>query len=75
MVSQSLQKYFKTIICQKIWYDKRRPHLSSLIVSDQISRSEALKKINEPLYDENELEVDLDFLCKKLEIEKLILTK
>ena len=55
---------------KKFGYDKRRPHLSSLIVSDQISRSEALKKINEPLYDENELEVDLDFLCKKLEIER-----
>ena len=55
---------------KKFGYDKRRPHLSSLISLDQISRSEALKKINEPLYDENELEVDLDFLCKKLEIER-----
>lgn len=52
----------------KFGYDKRRPHLSSLIVSGQITRDEALAKLDEPLYDPRELEIDLDYFCKKLRI-------
>ena len=55
---------------KKFGYDKRLPHLSSLIVSGQLSREEALKKLKEPLYDEDELEVDINFLCKKLRISR-----
>lgn len=49
-------------------YDKRRPHLSSLIVSGQMTREAALAALAEPLYDPQELEIDLDYLCKKLRI-------
>jgi len=49
-------------------YDKRRPHFSSLIVSGQMSRDEAIEKLAEPLYSANELEVDIAYLCKKLGI-------
>ena len=52
----------------KFGYDKRRPHLSSLIVSDQITREEALEKLAEPLYDPQELEIDIGYFCKKLRI-------
>jgi N-acetyl sugar amidotransferase len=55
---------------KKFGFDKRLPHLSSLIVSGQMTRDEALKKIEEPLYDEGELEVDINFLCKKLRISR-----
>lgn len=49
-------------------YDKRRPHLSSLIVSGQITREEAMTKLAEPLYQPNELEIDITYFCKKLRI-------
>jgi hypothetical protein len=50
----------------KFGYDKRRPHFSSLVVSGQLSREEALNKLAEPLYSPNELEEDTSYLCKKL---------
>jgi N-acetyl sugar amidotransferase len=52
-------------------FDKRRPHLSSLIVSGQLTRSEALQQLSEPLYEPLELENDLDYLCKKLRITRV----
>lgn len=52
----------------KFGYDKRIPHFSSLIVSGQMSRDEALAKLQEPLYDPRELELDIAYFCKKLRI-------
>jgi N-acetyl sugar amidotransferase len=52
----------------KFGYDKRRPHLSSLIVSGQITRKEAISAIEEPLYSPDELENDITYFCKKLQI-------
>jgi aminotransferase len=52
----------------KFGYDKRRPHLSSLIVSGQMKRDEALAELEKPLYDPRELEVDIAYFCKKLRI-------
>lgn len=54
----------------KFGYDKRRPHLSSLIVSGQMTREEALAKLEEPLYDPQELEIDIAYFCKKLRISR-----
>ena len=54
----------------KFGYDKRRPHLSSLIVSGQMTRDEAVEKLREPLYDPAELETDIIFFCKKLQISR-----
>ena len=48
--------------------DKRKPHLSSLIVSGLLSREDALKALQEPLYDEQELIDDKKFIASKLEI-------
>ncbi len=50
----------------KFGYDKRRAHLSSLIVSGQITREEALKEMEKPLYDPIELKEDIEFLSKKM---------
>jgi N-acetyl sugar amidotransferase len=55
---------------RKYGYDKRLPHLSSLIVSGQISRADAIKALDEPLYDPFELGNDLDYFCKKLRINR-----
>jgi N-acetyl sugar amidotransferase len=53
---------------KRFGYDKRLPHLSSMIMSNSISREEALKKIDEPLYNETELINDINYLVKKLDI-------
>lgn len=54
----------------KFGYDKRLPHLSSLVASGQMTRDEALSKLNEPLYDPKELETDIEYFCKKLRISR-----
>lgn len=60
-------KFYQGHLLPTKWgFDKRLPHLSSLIVSGQITRDEALKKLQEPRYDPRELEEDIDFFCKKL---------
>jgi hypothetical protein len=52
----------------KFGYDKRLPHLSSLIVSGQMTREEALAELEKPLYDPRELVTDIAYFCKKLRI-------
>lgn len=57
--------------------DKRRPHFSSQILSDQISREQALEELQKPLYEEVELQEDKAYIAKKLcisveEFDKLI---
>ncbi|MCY7288735.1 MAG: hypothetical protein LH624_10935, partial [Cryobacterium sp.] len=52
----------------KFGFDKRRPHLSSLIASGGITRERALELLSEPLYDEDELRRDRQYLCRKLRI-------
>jgi len=54
----------------KFGYDKRLPHYSSLIVSGQMTRDEALAKLQEPLYEPRELEADIAYFCKKLRISR-----
>lgn len=53
---------------RKFGFDKRLPHISSLIASGQMTRAEGLAKLAEPLYDAEELEIDLNYFCKKLRI-------
>lgn len=65
LFTKFFQNYY---LPQKFGIDKRRPHLSSLIVSGQITRGEALVKLNEPLYDSLELKNDITYFCKKLNI-------
>jgi len=54
----------------KFGYDKRLPHYSSLIVSGQMTREEALFRLEQPLYDPRELETDIAYFCKKLRISR-----
>lgn len=46
--------------------DKRRAHLSNLILSGQITRDEALLEITMPPYPDDEQISDLDYVTKKL---------
>lgn len=50
----------------KFGYDKRKAHLSSLVVSGQMSRDQALAELGKPLYDPKLLEEDKGFIAKKL---------
>jgi N-acetyl sugar amidotransferase len=64
-------KFFQNYyLPQKFGFDKRRPHFSSLVVSGQMSRDEAVQALNEPLYDPRELEDDISYFCKKLRIQR-----
>lgn len=49
-------------------YDKRRAHLSSLILSGQMTRDEALRELENLPYDESTLRQDFCFITKKLGI-------
>lgn len=49
-------------------YDKRKAHLSSLIVSGEISRDEAIRKLDKPIYPPEQFEEDKLFILKKLGI-------
>jgi N-acetyl sugar amidotransferase len=60
-------KFFQAYwLPSKFGFDKRRAHLSSMIVSGQINRDEALKEMEKPLYDMQELKEDIEFLAKKM---------
>ncbi len=50
----------------KFGYDKRKAHFSSLIVAGQMTRDEALRELEKPLYTDNELAEDMAFVAKKL---------
>ena len=58
-------------------FDKRAMHFSSLIVSGQMSRAEALQKLKEPCIDPLHAKHDLKFVARKLkftenELQKII---
>lgn len=54
----------------KFGYDKRKLHYSSMILSGQLSREEAAIKLAEPLYAADELEIDIEYFCKKMRINR-----
>ncbi len=50
--------------------DKRIPHFSSEIVSQQLTRDEALSLLEKPLYLPGALERDIQFICRKIDISR-----
>ncbi|MDR9498529.1 MAG: N-acetyl sugar amidotransferase [Hydrogenovibrio sp.] len=62
-------KFFQNYyLPSKFNMDKRRPHLSSQILSGELTRAEALEELQKPLYDEVELREDKAYIAKKLKI-------
>jgi N-acetyl sugar amidotransferase len=53
---------------KKFGYDKRRAHFSSLILTGQLSRDEALQRLAQPSYDETQALKDMEFVAKKLDL-------
>jgi aminotransferase len=62
------QEYY---LPKKFNIDKRKAHLSSLILSKQISRDEAIEILNKPSYDIESEDQTIDYICKKLEISRV----
>ncbi|CAG0930632.1 hypothetical protein PLCT1_01433 [Planctomycetaceae bacterium] len=58
--------YQAHILPTKFEVDKRRIHLSDLIMNGEITREQALAELAKPLYDPAVLEQDRDYVCKKL---------
>lgn len=62
-------KFFQAYcLPERFGYDKRRAHLSSLVLAGQMSRDAALAELEKPMYPPDELEEDLEFVRKKLEL-------
>jgi len=52
----------------KFGYDKRRAHFSSLILTKQMTRDDALKKIAQRAYDEETIAQDFEYVATKLDL-------
>jgi len=65
LFTRFFQAYYLPV---KFGYDKRRAHLSSLIVSGQMMREEALRELEMPTYPSDKLQEDKEFVAKKLGI-------
>ena len=63
-----------TKVAQLVWFakkfrvDKRHSHLSSLIVSGQMTRDEAIVELQKLMYDEEKMEYDTQFVLNELNI-------
>lgn len=53
---------------KKFGYDKRRVYFSSLILTKQMTREEAIESIAQPAYDEQMMFQDFEYIAKKLEL-------
>jgi N-acetyl sugar amidotransferase len=61
-------KFFQSYyLPHKFGIDKRRAHLSSLIISGQMTRDEALKAMEQNPFTESEINDDLEYVAKKLD--------
>jgi N-acetyl sugar amidotransferase len=60
-------RFFQNYILPvKFGVDKRKAHLSNLIFSGQLTKSEALIEISKPIYQPEDLKKDYEFVLKKL---------
>lgn len=53
---------------KKFGYDKHRAHFSSLILTKQMTRDEALQKIAQPAYNEETIAHEFEYIAKKLDL-------
>ena len=54
------------ILPKKFFVDKRRLHLSTLVISNQLTRDEALEILTEPPYKVETEEEDIEYFLKKM---------
>lgn len=53
---------------KKFKFDKRKSHLSSMIVSNQMTREKALEELSEPIYDKKQMDEWMNYIAKKIGI-------
>lgn len=53
---------------KKFGYDTRKVQFSSLIVTGQMTRAEALERLQQPAYDPETIQHDIEFVANKLQI-------
>jgi N-acetyl sugar amidotransferase len=53
---------------KKFGYDKHRAHFSSLILTGQMKREDALNLIAQPAYDQETINQDFEYIAKKLDL-------
>lgn len=58
-------------LVNRFGYDVRKVQFSSLILTGQMTRDQALLELTKPSYDENTIFKDIEFICNKLNITKL----
>jgi N-acetyl sugar amidotransferase len=56
------------ILVKKFGIDKRRLHLSNLILSNQLNRDEGLHLLNSDPYEDQQLKIDKQFVLSKLDL-------
>ena len=59
---------------EKFNVDKRSSHLSSMIVSGQMTREEAMKELNSPVYDAEEMKKNIEYIanCMHITVDELM---
>lgn len=68
--SRFTRYYEGSWLIEKFGYDKRKAHFSSLILTKQLTRENALEIISKPPYSEELIEEDLNVITEKLGISK-----
>ncbi|MFH2047080.1 MAG: N-acetyl sugar amidotransferase [Pseudomonadota bacterium] len=53
---------------QKFGYERRKAHLSSLVLTKQMTREEALARVAKPEISEQEMRDDFEYVAKKLDL-------
>ena len=64
--SRFTQFYESYWLPKKFGFDTRRVQYSSLILTKQMTRAEALERLAKPAYDERTIEHDIEFVATKL---------
>lgn len=67
VLTKFMQVYY---LPKKFNVDKRKSHLSSMIISGQTTREEALEELKKPLFNQSEMEQDIQYILDRLEITK-----
>lgn len=57
-------------LIKKFGYDKRKCHFSSLILTGQLKREEAIEMLKQPPYEEKQALEDMEYVAKKLGLTK-----
>jgi N-acetyl sugar amidotransferase len=62
------QTYYQPI---RFGFEKRRAHLASLVVTGELTRSQALEELTKAAYTENEIKEEKTYIAKKLGISEI----